>query len=388
MKIALFDEVYLPFNNGVNVVVQLLKSELEKLGHEVYIVTYQIDGVDYSHASEERLIVLPSKCMPGKKAHLEAVYYNLSTRKLVDSLKAYHFDIIHLQNEYTLSWVAIKLAKEEHIPLVYSRHTDWNLFFKKEYTLLYPFIYPVVYCLFFHRIAQKADKVIVPSFKAKKMITKMHVKDEKIYILPSAIKMSHESPLPEEIDRLKEQYHLHKKKVMIYVGRVSREKRIMTLVKYYEKASQKISNLVFMIVGNGPYLKRIRKYIIKKNLSEKVILVGEVNHDNINNYYRLGDVFCSNSNFETQGLTYFEAINNNVPLLVYNDIVFKGIINDHENALLYKTYEEFEEKLFLSFSARIASQIRNAKETLKHYVPSLWAQQILEIYNSALSKKN
>ena len=39
MRIAMFTETYLPYINGVVTHVKLLKEGLEKLGHEVLIVT-------------------------------------------------------------------------------------------------------------------------------------------------------------------------------------------------------------------------------------------------------------------------------------------------------------------------------------------------------------
>ena len=39
MRIALFTETYLPYINGVVTHVKILKEGLEKLGHEVLIVT-------------------------------------------------------------------------------------------------------------------------------------------------------------------------------------------------------------------------------------------------------------------------------------------------------------------------------------------------------------
>ena len=39
MRIGLFTDTYPPFINGVSTSVLMLKQGLEKLGHEVYVVT-------------------------------------------------------------------------------------------------------------------------------------------------------------------------------------------------------------------------------------------------------------------------------------------------------------------------------------------------------------
>ena len=50
MRIGLFTEVYKPYVSGVVTSIMMLKKSLEQLGHEVYIVSINMDKVKYEYA--------------------------------------------------------------------------------------------------------------------------------------------------------------------------------------------------------------------------------------------------------------------------------------------------------------------------------------------------
>ena len=47
MRVGIFTEVYKPYVSGVVTSILMLKKSLEDLGHEVYVVTINMDKVKY-----------------------------------------------------------------------------------------------------------------------------------------------------------------------------------------------------------------------------------------------------------------------------------------------------------------------------------------------------
>ena len=54
MRIGLFTDTYPPFINGVSTSVLMLKQGLEKLGHEVYVVT--VNDESFSYKEEDGIV--------------------------------------------------------------------------------------------------------------------------------------------------------------------------------------------------------------------------------------------------------------------------------------------------------------------------------------------
>lgn len=74
-----------------------------------------------------------------------------------------------------------------------------------------------------------------------------------------------------------------RKKIIGYIGRLSKEKGVMNFVKAMPDIL-KICDVKFLIGGDGPLLTEIQDYIKRHNLENKVTLVGWIPHDEIYKY--------------------------------------------------------------------------------------------------------
>ena len=121
MRVALFTDTYLPDVNGVVTSIELLRKELEKHGHDAYVVcTYP--GV-MKIKQEGKIIRLPGievKQLYGY-ALASPIHY-----LFIDDLKKLNFDIIHVHTEFGVGIFAGIVAKQLHIPLVRTYHTTYE----------------------------------------------------------------------------------------------------------------------------------------------------------------------------------------------------------------------------------------------------------------------
>lgn len=388
-KIAIFSENYLPFNSGVNILTKVLKTELEKEGKKVYPVTLRIKGVDYESFSQEKnVVVLPSICLPGKKAKKEALLISLRFVHMMKNIRAYQFNYIQLQTEFTIGTAGLLLRKMDNIPMVYTAHTMWNDMINKRYPKLLAKIINGILNRFLVPPLKYADLMTVPTDKVKQYYMETWKKEEPIVVIPGCVDgdlfaMNKEDE--EKLEKLKDYYQLRNKIVLGFVGRVSKEKNIDEVVDYFEKAASDIPNLVLLIVGDGPYSDHFFERAKNSKFNERITMVGAVSNTEIKYYYRLLDVFCTSSTFETQGLTYVESMWCKTPVLAREDHCLDHFLNSGVNGLTFTNYETWLEGLhkIIDDNKFTKKMIEEAYQTALTYEKHVWARRMYYLYSQA-----
>ena len=388
-KIAIFSENYLPFNSGVNILTKVLKTELEKEGKKVYPVTLRIKGVNYESMSQDRnVVILPSICLPGKKAKKEALLVSFRFVHMMKNIRAYQFDYIQLQTEFTIGVAGLLLRKIDNVPMVYTAHTMWNDMMVKRFPKPIAKIVNGILNRFLIPPLKFADLMTVPTDKVKQYYMETWKKEEPIVVIPGCVDgdlftMNEEDE--NKLIRLKDNYQLKDKIVIGFVGRVSKEKNIDEVVDYFEKAAKDIPNLVLMIVGDGPYYENIAERAKNSEFNDRIIMVGAVSNTEIKYYYRMLDVFCTSSTFETQGLTYVESMWCKTPVLARFDHCLDHFLNSGVNGLTFTDYDSWLAGLrrIIDDKDFANRMIEEAYKTALTYEKHVWARRMYYLYTQA-----
>ena len=74
-----------------------------------------------------------------------------------------------------------------------------------------------------------------------------------------------------------------------------------------------MADVRFVIAGDGPDLRRVKRVVSKLNLVSKFIFLGHVNHTRLAEIYRAADVFLLTSTSESFGRVLIEAATAEVP---------------------------------------------------------------------------
>ena len=90
----------------------------------------------------------------------------------------------------------------------------------------------------------------------------------------------------------------------------------------------------FAVVGEGPMREELGRMAEELGVSRAVTLTGPKPWEKIDRYYAMGDVFCSASHSETQGLTYVEAMASGLCVCAVNDPCLDGVIEDGVSGIL------------------------------------------------------
>jgi glycosyltransferase involved in cell wall biosynthesis len=118
---------------------------------------------------------------------------------------------------------------------------------------------------------------------------------------------------------LRAKYKIPKKaKVVLYVGRLEREKRLELLLKAYEDLSRSYKDsenpVVLLIVGDGRFRHDLELFA-KKNKLKNVRFLGAVPHDSIPDIMNCADVFVLCSAFEGSPIVIKESLACGVPVV-------------------------------------------------------------------------
>lgn len=383
-RICLLTDVFPLFINGVNIVVDLLKRELEKLGYEVYVAALWNNKLSYKKLPDDHYIPIKANYAYFLKGHRELeMFETFNFTKQAKVLSLFGFDYLHLHTEYSMGQIALRLSKYIGVKLLYTYHTLWNLYYQHKFgKLIGDITYKAAKRLLFTKVYKSCEIITVPSKKSYDVL-KNESGANNIRIIPSAINAERFNITSEDnkiIENLRERYQLKDKKVLGYVGRVSLEKNIIEILDYVSRVKEEIPNLVFIIVGEGDATVPLKKAAEKYNLSDSVLFIGGVENSKLKYYYALFDVFVTASNFETQGLTYFESAASGTLILAKKDRAIEDIFVDNENAYLYSNFDEWKERLNKALFNKNDRIIKNAKKLMDKYASDKWSKQILAIY--------
>ena len=385
MNIGLFSETYYPEINGVATSVYLLKKEMEKRGHKVYVFTTTTPGAPGQEHNVYRVPSIPFIFITERRVGL---FYQ---PRLAHIIKKLDLDIIHTHTEFSLGIFGRIMAKELKLPIVHTYHTIYE-----DYTH---------YLTHFKALDQRAkafartysklccntvEQVIVPTEKTKMLLTTYSVHRD-ISIVPTGIDLSKfekERYSREEVEELKQSYGLKKEdKVLIYIGRVSQEKNIEEIIRAMPEYMVKRPDVKLVIVGSGPELSRLQELVNELGIATGVLFTGAKPWDNIGLFYQLGDVFVSASQSETQGLTYIEAMASGLPVVAKEDKCLEDILVQGKNGYAFTDtnglYYGLDQILYLDQKTDYSA---NALQKVERYSMQEFAYQVEQVYIKVMSR--
>lgn len=119
---------------------------------------------------------------------------------------------------------------------------------------------------------------------------------------------------PVNSSELRNQLGLLNKSVIISVGRLVHRKGQDQLIAALPAIKAAIPSVHLVLVGIGPYQKRLAKMAAKLQVAENITFIGRINYSDLPQYFCLGDIFAmpARSRFfglevEGLGIVYLEA---------------------------------------------------------------------------------
>lgn len=121
------------------------------------------------------------------------------------------------------------------------------------------------------------------------------------------VEISDNNDLQEKIGQIKG------KQVILFLCRISEEKRPILMVKVLKKLIENNKNLILLVVGDGPQLKEMKDVAQKDGVSENIIFFGMQN--NVKPFYKIADVSVICSIVEGLTITTYESLSMGTPVV-------------------------------------------------------------------------
>jgi glycosyltransferase involved in cell wall biosynthesis len=105
------------------------------------------------------------------------------------------------------------------------------------------------------------------------------------------------------------------KKRLLYIGHLSLRKNVMKLLKVIDVLSQRRSDFIFDIVGDGKDRTQLEKYVEKNQLRDFVKFHGFMQKSDISLFMASSDCFLFQTDFDVWGLVLVEAMAAGLPCI-------------------------------------------------------------------------
>ena len=335
MKILISSDVYEHQISGVTNSVVNLRDELINLGHDVRMLVLSTSRKSYKEGFNYYIGSKPIPVYPSARFSFK------KNDKLIKELIDWKPDIVHIQTEFSTRILANRIIKELDIPYVTTCHglyEDYICYFCPSKKIGRGIVKRLS-----NKYYNNTDTLVVPSNKLKSRLNEYGIKCP-IEIIPTGIDLSKyqkKISIKEKKELLNKLGLIDNNKYIVSVSRLAEEKNIDELLDYMPDLLNKDSDIKLILVGDGPYKKKLLKKIDRLNIKDNVILTGMIPIDEVYKYYQLGNIFVCASKSETQGLTYDEALACSMPMVCRKDECLVGLIDNGVNGFIYETKEEF-----------------------------------------------
>lgn len=372
----MFTESYLPDPNGIATTVAATAKILQEKGHTVYIVAPK-----HPRFKDEKNVIRLYSLKIYEKLDMRTALH-LPERNLIKILRL-KLDIVHGHGGGSVSLIGWEVAQIKNIPFVGTYHTIAHEY--SHYILRGKVVTPQIIKTVTKIFGNMCEHLIAPTERAKSELRKVGVKSP-ITVLASGINRS------EFTDVSKGYLHskLHLKpgtKILLYVGRLGREKSVDFLVKSFKHIAQSNPDTVLVMVGDGPETKKLKELARELKISNKVYLTGFIKGEYIPQVYADADIFVFASKTETQGMVIIEAMASRIPVVAVKDPAFSEMIENGKNGFLTqrseKDFSDHVEKL-LSSPTLYKKMSTHAKESTLKYSLEEKTQDLEGLYVSLI----
>lgn len=357
----MFSDAYYPRINGVAISVKSYAEALTNLGHNICIVccnyekptkenNYHKFYYDDKVEDDKRIKVLrlPALNVSFSKEDKAARIDQWHTcKKEMDSFKP---DVIHINSEFVIGYFGLNYARHRKVPMVYTFHTLWE-----DYAANYIHFLPPSYSKklakeFIRFYLKRSDMIICPTERIQNVVKNYKI-DRESKILPTGIP-NHVAEIKKGQkqlfhNQLYKGFPLKKKKrILLYVGRVVKEKNLEFLFPVLDKVKKVYPDTMLVIVGGGPELEPLQKKATELKLSKNICFTGYQNRDDLAYFYKLADVFVFPSVTETQGLVTIEAMMTGLPVVAIGEMGTVDVMQGNNGGFMVKhDVTEFYEKV-------------------------------------------
>jgi glycosyltransferase involved in cell wall biosynthesis len=379
LRVALFTNNYVPFCGGVTTSVETLRRGLAGRGHEVWVFAPRFPGA----ADDPQVVRYPS--IPAATYPEFALAIPFSGA-IAARVRALAIDVFHAQHPFLLGPTARRLARQHQRPLVFTYHTRYEKY--AHYVPLQRRLVEAAAVRLSTRFAARATAVIAPSAVIRDELRDRGV-HAPIAVVPTGIDLTRFTPGDRQGAR-RELGLAPEERVLLYVGRLDREKSVERIVLAFERIASTVPRTRLLLVGQGTQAEALRRLAGSLPIADRICFLGRRAHADLPACYRAADLFVFASETETQGLVLAEAAACGLPAVAVAAPGCDEVVQDGASGLLTKpepaALAEAAIGLLVDDERRRALGVRAREVAALHFDVDLQIDRTLAVYEEARAR--
>ncbi len=334
MKIAYLAQTYPPMISGQSILTQRLAEGMARRGHAVLVIAASEHGRPYVEEKASLQVVR----LRSSKNPFRVGQRILSWPWREASLELLRFrpDLVHTHDPLLPALAGMYALRGMQVKTIMTAHQlPWFVSDGIRFRFLRTFIDKILWS-YARWLCGQYDSLLVPTQMIAEMI------NDRTGIKPHAISngmdleaFTPQPPVSNEREILCKKFGLDPQRpIILHVGQLHAQKQVGIIIQAAAQA-MKSSDAQLLVVGDGNQREALIRLAQDLGIQDRSVFPGYVSlDDGLPRIYRLGSVFATASEIETQGLVLLEAMASGVPVVAARATCIPELVQDGVNGYL------------------------------------------------------
>ncbi len=382
MRVVMFTNSYRPIVGGVETSIIRFRKGLLAAGHDVHIL-----APERKNFSDDEPYIWRLPAIEAPKQVLDGAFTPSSFEGLMELIvKSVRPHAIHSHHPFAQGFRADKIARKFGLPLIYTYHTRYDMYAAKYISFAATLAGTVVDELM-QRYLQKCDHLIAPTPSIATHIAETYPGlTTPVTVIPTPVDLSAYTR-PRSFD-VRRQYNLQDKELLLYLGRIDREKNIGFLLESFAKIMRSRPRAHLLLVGHGKSIEKLQKQADSLGLGDRCTFAGGIDHSLVPACMAAADLFVFSSLTETQGLVLIEAMAAGTPVVAVRAPGSADVLAEGGGVLVEEDIDEFTRQVcaLLDCPPDLHQLGRDAARVVQRFAIPTATQKLVSVYQQHLPK--
>ncbi len=250
-----------------------------------------------------------------------------AVRRVLDEFRPH---VVHIHQPFVLGMTALRAARARGIPVLYTFHTFYEHYVHYVPPQAARWIANWLVARQLH-VCRSVDHIVVPNSSISARLASKGVTTPAT-VIPTGIEQGRFSS-PVESNELRERLGIGPQlKMLLYVGRITREKRVDFLIDVVKHLPRE--EFVLVVVGDGGQAGALRNRADRLGLRHSIRWLGAMPQHELPAYYANADLFLFSSVSDTQAIVLYEALAARLPIVAVDSIAARAAITSVANGMI------------------------------------------------------
>jgi 1,2-diacylglycerol 3-alpha-glucosyltransferase len=378
MRVAMFSNAYLPTISGVVTSINLFRKGLRQANHEVHVFAPEYEVYE---DQEPYIFRFPALDL---SEHIDLSLVVPIKAWMEPAVRGVKPTLIHSHHPVWMGDLAHVFADECGVPLVFTFHTQYERY-AQLYAPLAPKLAGRITEEVVNRYLSHCTHIVVPTESIRLLLASGFGIEKGVTVVPTPVDLERFSG--GDPDSIRQHYAPGEEELLLYVGRLSREKGVTLLLRAFARVHSQRAQTKLLLVGRGPYRRELEEETHRLALGSNVIFAGAVPHEQVRDYYAAADLFVFSSTTETQGLVLIESMAAGVPVVAVDAPGPADVLEAGGGVLTEATEERLAQAILevLSSEGRRNELGEQALKAVKRFGITEATKRLVTAYESALA---